>query len=476
MSFLDAFEPVYRLMPSVKAPAQTVGLQQRLLITLGVLILFYVMGTIPVIGLSAASAGALQQLQVVLASEMGTIISAGIGPIVLASIILQLLVGGGLIPIDLTNPSERLRFMSFQKLFAIALCFFEAAAYAQIGFLKPAEGMLLAVIAQVALGSILLLYLDEVTSKWGIGSGISLFIAAGVAQNVLWIAFNPFAAGKQFAGFGGQGLIFLFFQNLGSNILTTLNIYLLPILFTIVVFFVAVFAEGIHANIPVATARKGIGGRYPVKFLYVSNIPVILASALFANVVLWASLTKSIPFLGVALQKLGEVVRPPYTFREDLLTNLITVPFPEFLKQTGADLVQSITQFSGVGFGGTILHAILFILILVAICIVFGKFWVEMAGQGPSAVAGQLQKSGMHIPGYRSDPRVIQKVLERYIPPVAILGSIFVGLLAGFADLTGAIGSGTGILLTVGIVYRIYEELVKAQFVQANPILGKLLG
>src|SRR3989344_2603146 len=99
-----------------------------------------------------------------------------------------------------------------------------------------------------------------------------------------------------------------------------------------------------------------------------------------------------------------------------------------------------------------------------------------MAGQGPEAVAGQLQKSGMYVPGFRRDPRIIKKILERYIPPISILGSAFVGLLAGFADLTNALGTGTGILLTVGIVYRLYEDLAKQQVFESNPMLAKLVG
>ena len=99
-----------------------------------------------------------------------------------------------------------------------------------------------------------------------------------------------------------------------------------------------------------------------------------------------------------------------------------------------------------------------------------------MGGQGPEAVSNQLSNSGMYIPGFRRDPRIIRSILDRYIPPITILGSIFVGLLAGLADLTNALGSGTGILLTVGIVYRLYEELAKQQLMETNPLMGKLFG
>jgi len=41
------------------------------------------------------------------------------------------------------------------------------------------------------------------------------------------------------------------------------------------------------------------------------------------------------------------------------------------------------------------------------------------------------------------------------------LGGIFTGLLTIFADFLGAIGSGTGILLSVTIIYGLYEDIVK---------------
>ena len=44
---------------------------------------------------------------------------------------------------------------------------------------------------QLILGGILLMFMDEVISKWGFGSGISLFIAAGVSQQIFVRAFSP---------------------------------------------------------------------------------------------------------------------------------------------------------------------------------------------------------------------------------------------------------------------------------------------
>jgi len=119
---------------------------------------------------------------------------------------------------------------------------------------------------------------------------------------------------------------------------------------------------------------------------------------------------------------------------------------------------------------------LVYTLVFLACCVLFGVFWVMMGSQDPESVADQMERSGLQIPGFRADKRVIQKVLERYIPQLTVVSSIFVGLLAVSADLTGALGTGTGILLTVGILHRMYEQLKQEQLNELNPALRKFMG
>ena len=97
---------------------------------------------------------------------------------------------------------------------------------------------------------------------------------------------------------------------------------------------------------------------------------------------------------------------------------------------------------------------------------------------GPDAVAKQIQRSGMRIPGFRRDPRVLKKVLNRYIPTVTVISGAFVGLLAALADMVGTVGntSGTGVLLTVGIIIRLYEQIGKEQMMEMHPVLRGFFG
>jgi len=129
--------------------------------------------------------------QTILASSVGTLLTAGIGPIVMASIFLQLFAGAKLIDLDMTSPEGRSKFQALQKILSVALCFIEGYIYIGSGLLTPNPGMLIPLVIQIAVGSLILLYLDEIVSKWGIGSGISLFIAGGVSATIFWRTFMP---------------------------------------------------------------------------------------------------------------------------------------------------------------------------------------------------------------------------------------------------------------------------------------------
>jgi preprotein translocase subunit SecY len=84
--------------------------------------------------------------------------------------------------------------------------------------------------------------------------------------------------------------------------------------------------------------------------------------------------------------------------------------------------------------------------------------------------------SGMQIPGYRRSGRPIEAVLKRYIPVVTVLGGIIVGLVAATADFFGAFGTGTGILLSVGIIYQYYELLMQERAAEMYPAFRRILG
>ena len=106
----------------------------------------------------------------------------------------------------------------------------------------------------------------------------------------------------------------------------------------------------------------------------------------------------------------------------------------------------------------------------------FSKKWINTAGMGQRVVSKQLLDAGMQIPGWRRSQKTIEKRLDLYIPAAASLGGFFIGLLAALADFSGALGTGTGILLSVSIMNEYFDILVKERAAEMHPALRDFLG
>jgi len=446
----------------VTLPKRYVAFKEKLLWTTVVLILFFVMGVIYPYGVSPESLqekiSGFGQLQMIFASKIGTIASIGIGPIVTASIILQLLTGADMIEIDLTKPEGKALFQATQKILTVIIAFFEAGALVIATNMVTGTGLLAFTIFQIALCSVLFMYMDEVVSKWGIGSGISLFIAAGVSQTIFTGSINPLRT--EAGSFSGFIPNFLFNMTRGNVDI----ILLFPIIATVIVFLIVVFCESMKLEIPLTHGSfRGIGGRYPIRFFYVSNIPVILAAALLMNVQMWVGM------VGVDINSPQPDMS---TFQEIIYTVASHVTLGRLYGIISPDRWGELLNTS------VLIHLLTYSIAFSALCVLFGKFWVETTGLDSESVAKQIQEGGMQFPGFRRDKRVIKWRLDKYIPQITIISSIAVGLVAAGADLLGALGSGTGILLTVGILYRFYEEIQREQMgdmpVAFRRFMGKL--
>jgi len=108
--------------------------------------------------------------------------------------------------------------------------------------------------------------------------------------------------------------------------------------------------------------------------------------------------------------------------------------------------------------------------------VVFSWFWVQTSGMDAQSQAKQMVSSGLQMPGFRSDVRILERILNRYIGPLTVMGAIVVGFLAALADLSGALSGGTGILLSVMIIYKLYEEIAKQHMMDMNPMMKKFMG
>lgn len=122
------------------------------------------------------------------------------------------------------------------------------------------------------------------------------------------------------------------------------------------------------------------------------------------------------------------------------------------------------------------LKALVYMLIMMGGSVLFSFFWVQTSGMDAKKQADQIMQAGFQRSGFRRDPRVMEKLLERYIGPLTVMGGLTVGFLAAIADLTGALVRGTGILLTVMIIYKLYEEVAKEHMMDMNPGMKKFMG
>ena len=131
--------------------------------------------------------------------------------------------------------------------------------------------------------------------------------------------------------------------------------------------------------------------------------------------------------------------------------------------------------FTGSFVFSDILHSLSYILFMVCGAVIFSVFWVQTSGMDSKSQAKQIMSSGLQIPGFRKDQRVLERLLDRYIWPLTVMGGIAVGVLAAVADLTDALGTGTGILLAVMIIYRLYEEIAKQHMMDMHPMMRKMM-
>ena len=444
----SAIEAIASFVPRVQRPIRRVSFGERILWTVLVLTIFLIMGQIPLYGIPRTSPSFQQTIfNIIFAARRGTLLELGIGPIVTAGLIMQILVGTGILRLDLTNPSDRAFFTSAQKVLTIFVTAIQAAgaalAYRVVGnIITP-----IAVFIQLFIATIILMLLDELIEKgWGIGSGISLFIAAGVAQHVFWYCFSPIPAREDGGPLGIFPALFTYAmsgKDLWSVIVGSPRNPWLPtftgFIAMVIMLILIIYFESMRVEIPIVYAKYGgFRAKTPLKFLYVSNIPVIFFGVIAANLQMLAQITNNPFIIGMTA-----VFMPPQG-----LVYAMQNPF----------------------------HTIAYVLLICACCALLSLAWVEASGMSARSQAEQIVKSGLQIPGFRSAPSVIEQYLTRYIYTLTWVSGIIVALIAAFGDIFGVLGGGIGILLMVGILYQYYQILAQEKALEMYPMLRQILG
>jgi preprotein translocase subunit SecY len=455
-------------LPEVKKPSEKkLDFNTKLKWTLIILGAFFVLGNITLYGLSGGALQNLEFLQVILASQFGSIISLGIGPIVMSSIILQLLVGSGILNIDTKSEEGKRYFQGLQRIGVIFFIIFEAIVYVVMGGLQAVPGKSGILVFQLILGGLAIMFMDEVVQKYGFGSGVSLFIVAGVAQSLFSRLFQFLVIEgdtvtnclADFSNTGCPGQILVIIQSVINSAPTDALSAIASIVVTVLIFLGVVWAQSLKVEIPLSYERiRGYGVKWPLAFFYSSVIPVILVSALVANVQLFGNLLQN--WLG----------HP--TFLGEFSQGQPISGLAFWLGST--NIVESLIRgsFQTSFIWQTIIH-LAFYMIFAAI---FAVFWVKTSGMDETSQAKNILGSGLQLPGFRKDPRVIESILKRYIMPLTIMGGLAIGLLGGIANVLGALTGGTSILLAVMIMYQLYQQIARDHAVDMHPALRKFMG
>ncbi len=336
----------------------------------------------------------------------------------------------------------------------------EAVAYVLSGMYGDIQqiGALNAVliIVQLVFAGVLVILLDELMQKgYGIGSGISLFIATNISESILWKSFSPITLSHE-GGVEYEGAIIALFHSLimKPNKLNAIeHAFFRPtganlsnLIATVIVFLIVIYFQGFRVELNLMSRKvKGYQSKYPIKLFYTSNIPIILQTALVANLYFVSQIIYK-RFKG------NFIVRLLGTWQEhEAGGQSYPVGGLAYYMSPPREISDLITDP---------IHSLFYIVFVLVICAWFSRLWVDVSGQSAKDVAQQLKDQDMTIQSQQREGMVVRE-LNRYIPAAAAFGGLCIGALTIVADLLGAIGSGTGILLAVTIIYQYIEAINK---------------
>lgn len=475
------FRKLFQFIPEVKpSEEKKLSFNVKLKWTLVVLASFFVLANIPLFGLTKNALANFQYLAIIMGTDFGSIISLGIGPIVMASVILQLLTGSGIINIDTTNPEGRKFFQGIQRLLTFFFIIFEAMIYVLMQGLQAGPGLAPLLIFQLVLGGLAIFYLDDLTTKWGFGSGVSLFIGAGASWQLVTSALQFIdQQGKNcllsFGTTACSGKILVLIQSIINKYPIEFISAAGAIIATTLIFLLIVWVQALKVEVPLSYGRlRGYSVKWPLSFFYTSNIPVILTAALIVSFQVFAGILEN--------------AAAPCAVIGGVCTGL--AKFASYFGWMGH--FSNGQAISGLAFwvGSTnlleliirggflpkyIFQGLTHTITYVFLSTVFAIFWMKTSNMDAKAQAHKIAASGLQVAGFRQDERVLESILDRYIMPLTVMGGIAIGLLASLTNLMGALISGTAILLMIMIFFQFYQSIVQQHQEDMNPAFRKFM-
>jgi len=481
MKAINQIRPIIPIIPEVEMPTAAIPFREKVLWTTCSLLIYMVCSNLPLYGVQRAlSSDPFYWMRVILASNRGTLMELGVSPLVTTGMVMQLLAGAKVIDVNLDAKEDRVLFMAAQKVvglfvtFAMAVAYVLSGTYGNVSAIGLGNAML--IVAQLTTAGWVLLMLDEMLQKGPItvntGRGTEFEGACLAFFHLIFVRRNKFQALSEA----------LLRQNLPN---------LTSLMATCLVFVACIYMQGWRVNLTVKLQKaRGMERPYPIKLFYTSNMPIILQTAFVSNI---------------------------YFVSQMLYNQSPSSPFIKLIGEWAVTSPDSAAQYS-VPVGGIAyyisppasfsvllhdpFHALFYLMFTLTACAVFGRTWTEVSGTSVRDVARQMRDNQVVMKGHRDTATA--KILSRYIPIAAALGGICIGLLTVLADYmgerckyslllpcdcsrsliidllsfiiyhAGAIGSGTGILLTVTIIFDFYEAFMRENASEFKSIMAQM--
>ena len=476
MKLIQLIRPILPLVPEVEKPRGKIPFNEKITWTVCALFIYVVCSNLPLYGIQRAqTSDPFYWMRVILASNRGTLMELGVSPLMTTGMVLQLLAGAKILDVDVKSKEDRVLFTAAQKIVGLFVTLVQATLYVVSGMYGDVAsigvGNAILIVSQLTFAGFILLMLDELLQKgYGLGSGISLFIASHISETIVWKAFSPTTINTgRGTEFEGAVLAFFHLMVVRSNKLQAIREALyrqnLPNLTnlaaTLLIFALCIYMQGWRVMLNIKSQRaRGAEQKYPIKLFYTSNMPIILQTALVSNL---------------------------YFVSQMFYNQAPNSPFVKLLGDWAVDASESGAVANTVPVGGLAyyvsppatfaamlqdpFHALFYLMFTLTACAIFGRTWTEVSGSSVRDVARQFRENQIVMKGHRETATA--KVLGRYIPIAAAPGGICIGLLTVVADYMGAIGSGTGILLTVTIIFEFQEAFMKENASQYMAMMGK---
>jgi protein transport protein SEC61 subunit alpha len=253
------------------------------------------------------------------------------------------------------------------------------------------------IIIQLVVAGVIVLLLDEVLQKgYGIGSGISLFIAVNICETIIWKSFSPFTITNDSGAVEYEGAIVSAIHLLVTrpNKLSALNkafyrqssTNLFNLITTVVVFLIVVFFQGFKYHVKISHKNTNAEQTYPIPLFYSSNIPIILQSALVSNLYFFSQILYKRYKTNFLIRLLGQW--------QDVESGGHSVPVGGLAYYISPP--RDILEIARDPF-----HTIFYISFVLISCALFSKTWTEVSGSGIGDVVKNLKDQGYFIAGTR---------------------------------------------------------------------------